>query len=166
MGHRLRDAKMTTAFARPSDPPLPHPGNRKRQLPLQSQLGRSSTQERRKGQPIDQSLIRKPYSEVAHFSVEKPAQFCAETNSWSVEQQIDTRQQRQALPSDLVEAKHVRACGPAHFGRWQHRLSRASVLGAAGAHPAPDGRGAALEGLPGRPAQRPTGPHQNAERRR
>ncbi len=54
---------------------------RKRQLPLQSQLGRSSTQERRKGQPIDQSLIRKPYSEVAHFSVEKPAQFCAETNT-------------------------------------------------------------------------------------
>ncbi|WP_210281832.1 hypothetical protein, partial [Pseudochelatococcus contaminans] len=32
-------------------------------------------------QPIDQSLIRKPYSEVAHFSVEKPAQFRVETNS-------------------------------------------------------------------------------------
>ncbi|ANH02959.1 transposase [Shinella sp. HZN7] len=25
-------------------------------------------------------MIRKPYSEVAHFSVEKPAQFCVETN--------------------------------------------------------------------------------------
>ncbi|MFJ1312208.1 hypothetical protein, partial [Agrobacterium sp. P15N1-A] len=40
----------------------------------------SSTEERRKGQSLDQSLITKPYSEVAHFSVEKPAQFCAETN--------------------------------------------------------------------------------------
>ena len=35
----------------------------------------------RKGQSLDQSLIRKPYLKVAHFSVEKPAQFCAETNS-------------------------------------------------------------------------------------
>ncbi len=58
----------------------PHPGNGKRQLPLQGKLGRSSTEERRKGQYLDQSLIRKPYLEVAHFSVEKPAQFCAETN--------------------------------------------------------------------------------------
>ncbi|WP_210282109.1 hypothetical protein, partial [Mesorhizobium sp. RMAD-H1] len=31
--------------------------------------------------PIDQTLIRKPYSEVAHFSVEKPAQFRVETNT-------------------------------------------------------------------------------------
>ncbi|MFK3968941.1 hypothetical protein ACI2KT_36025, partial [Ensifer adhaerens] len=31
-------------------------------------------------QSLDQTLIRKPYSEVAHFSVEKPAQFRAETN--------------------------------------------------------------------------------------
>ncbi|WP_206114037.1 hypothetical protein, partial [Rhizobium laguerreae] len=28
-----------------------------------------------------QSLIRKPYLEVAHFSVEKPAQFRVETNN-------------------------------------------------------------------------------------
>jgi hypothetical protein len=28
-------------------------------------------------------MIRKPYSEVAHFSVEKPAQFSVETNSQS-----------------------------------------------------------------------------------
>ncbi|WP_168341176.1 hypothetical protein, partial [Rhizobium laguerreae] len=28
-----------------------------------------------------QSLIRKPYLEVAHFSVEKPAQFRVETNT-------------------------------------------------------------------------------------
>ncbi|WP_183754282.1 relaxase/mobilization nuclease domain-containing protein, partial [Pseudochelatococcus contaminans] len=34
-------------------------------------------------QPIDQSLIRKPYSEVAHFSVEKPAQFRVETNTFT-----------------------------------------------------------------------------------
>ncbi|MBP2511508.1 hypothetical protein J2855_005164, partial [Agrobacterium tumefaciens] len=33
-------------------------------------------------QALDQNLIRKPYSEVAHFSVEKPAHFCAEINSW------------------------------------------------------------------------------------
>ncbi|MGV2068463.1 hypothetical protein, partial [Agrobacterium sp. 22-226-1] len=33
------------------------------------------------GQPIDQSLIRQPYLEVAHFSVEKPAQFRVETNT-------------------------------------------------------------------------------------
>ncbi|MFK4772309.1 hypothetical protein ACI3K0_30310, partial [Rhizobium sp. ZW T2_16] len=43
--------------------------------------GRSSSEERRKGQSLDQSLIKKPYSEVAHFSVEKPAQFRVETNS-------------------------------------------------------------------------------------
>ncbi|WP_210260858.1 hypothetical protein, partial [Agrobacterium vitis] len=35
----------------------------------------------RKGKPLDQSLIRKPYLELAHFSVEKPAQFRAKTNS-------------------------------------------------------------------------------------
>ncbi len=45
------------------------------------QLGGSSTEERRKGQSLDQTLIRKPYSEVAHFSVEKPAQFRVETNN-------------------------------------------------------------------------------------
>ncbi|NTE84968.1 ABC transporter permease, partial [Agrobacterium tumefaciens] len=32
-------------------------------------------------QSLDQTLIRKPYSEVAHFSVEKPAQFRVKTNS-------------------------------------------------------------------------------------
>ncbi|WP_234614181.1 hypothetical protein, partial [Agrobacterium vitis] len=41
---------------------------------------RSGTEERRKGKPLDQSLIRKPYLELAHFSVEKPAQFRAKTN--------------------------------------------------------------------------------------
>ncbi|MDH6663868.1 UNVERIFIED_ORG: hypothetical protein M2435_006815, partial [Rhizobium sophorae] len=30
---------------------------------------------------LDQTLIRKPYLEVAHFSVEKPAQFRMETNT-------------------------------------------------------------------------------------
>ncbi|WP_210339738.1 hypothetical protein, partial [Ensifer sp. ENS07] len=42
--------------------------------------GRCGPEERRKSQSLDQTLIRKPYSEVAHFSVEKPAQFRAETN--------------------------------------------------------------------------------------
>ncbi|MDH6663458.1 UNVERIFIED_ORG: hypothetical protein M2435_006403, partial [Rhizobium sophorae] len=32
-------------------------------------------------QSLDQTLIRKPYLEVAHFSVEKPAQFRMETNT-------------------------------------------------------------------------------------
>lgn len=61
------DAKMTTALL-------------DRLTHLQGQLSRSSTQERRKGQSLDQSVIRKPYSEVAHFSAEKPAQFRAKTN--------------------------------------------------------------------------------------
>lgn len=39
-------------FARPPDPPLPCPRNRKRQLPLQGQLGRNSTEERRKSHPL------------------------------------------------------------------------------------------------------------------
>ncbi|MFC5443511.1 hypothetical protein, partial [Rhizobium halophytocola] len=43
--------------------------------------GRRSTKERRKDQSLDQSLIKKPYSEVAHFSVEKPAQFRVEINT-------------------------------------------------------------------------------------
>ncbi|WP_244481624.1 ABC transporter permease, partial [Rhizobium sp. Root1203] len=34
-----------------------------------------------KSQSLDQTLIRKPYLEVAHFSVEKPAQFRVETNT-------------------------------------------------------------------------------------
>ncbi|WP_210252756.1 hypothetical protein, partial [Agrobacterium vitis] len=42
--------------------------------------GRSRAEERRKGKPLDQSLIRKPYLELAHFSMEKPAQFHAKTN--------------------------------------------------------------------------------------
>ncbi|MBY5324272.1 ATP-binding protein [Rhizobium leguminosarum] len=42
---------------------------------------RRSTEERRKSQSLDQTLIRKPYSEVACFSVEKPAQFRVETNT-------------------------------------------------------------------------------------
>jgi DNA replication protein DnaC len=81
MGYRLRRRHNDNRFARPPDPPLPYPGNRRRQLPLQSQFARSSTEERRKGQSLDQTLIRKPYLEVAHFSVEKPAQFRMETNS-------------------------------------------------------------------------------------
>ncbi len=82
--NRFRRRQDDHRSARSSDPPLPHPGNRKRQLPLQGQLGRSSTEERRKGQSLDQTLIRKPYSEVAHFSVEKPAQFRAETNIYTL----------------------------------------------------------------------------------
>ncbi|WP_210252760.1 hypothetical protein, partial [Agrobacterium vitis] len=42
---------------------------------------RSRAEERRKGKPLDQSLIRKPYLELAHFSMEKPAQFHAKTNN-------------------------------------------------------------------------------------
>ncbi len=80
MGHRLRRRQDDHGFAGPPDPPSPHPRNRERQLPLQGQLGRSRTEERRKGQPLDRSLIRKPYLEVAHFSVEKPAQFRVETS--------------------------------------------------------------------------------------
>ena len=41
----------------------------------------AAQQERRKSQSLDQTLIRKPYSEVAHFSVEKPAQFRVKTNT-------------------------------------------------------------------------------------
>ncbi|TCU13923.1 hypothetical protein EV131_12461, partial [Rhizobium laguerreae] len=41
-------------------------------------------------QPIDQSLIRKPYLEVAHFSVEKPAQFRVETNNLHPDERIYT----------------------------------------------------------------------------
>lgn len=42
---------------------------------------KGSPEERRKRQSLDQTLIRKPYLEVAHFSVEKPAQFRVETNT-------------------------------------------------------------------------------------
>ena len=34
-----------------------------------------------KATSLDQNLIRKQYSQVAHFSVEKPAQFCVEINT-------------------------------------------------------------------------------------
>ncbi|WP_207082891.1 hypothetical protein, partial [Rhizobium leguminosarum] len=50
--------------------------------------GRRGTEERRKGQSLDQTLIRKPYLEVAHFSVEKPAQFRVETNRCDIKDRI------------------------------------------------------------------------------
>ncbi|MDH6267221.1 hypothetical protein M2360_002618 [Rhizobium sp. SG_E_25_P2] len=45
-----------------------------------NQFGCHSTNKRRKSQHIDQTLIRKSYSETPHFSVEKPAKFRVETN--------------------------------------------------------------------------------------
>jgi hypothetical protein len=53
------DAKMTTAL-RPPHPPLPHPGNRKRQLPLQGQFSRGSTQEEGDKPCLDPSMTRNP----------------------------------------------------------------------------------------------------------
>ncbi|WP_210387173.1 hypothetical protein, partial [Brucella anthropi] len=72
---------------------------------------RSSTQERRKGQFLDQSLITKPYLEVAHFSVEKPAHFCAETNSVACSAAL------KRTPIRLERAPSLIDCRSEHYPR-------------------------------------------------
>ncbi|MBO9170797.1 hypothetical protein, partial [Rhizobium sp. L245/93] len=58
-------------------------------------------------QPLDQTLIRKPYSEVAHFSVEKPAQFRVKTNKRYLESDLE----------DVFENCTCFDCHPYNHGR-------------------------------------------------
>jgi hypothetical protein len=75
--HRVRRPEDDDRSTRSSHPPLPHPRNRKRQLPLQKQLSKSS--QTRKGEtakldePLTQNLIK-----PGQFSMEIPGQISAE----------------------------------------------------------------------------------------
>src|ERR1700721_3738774 len=62
MGHRVRRRQDDDRATRPSHPPLSYPRNRKRQLPLQKQLGQS--RQTRKGEitELDEPLTSKPSS--------------------------------------------------------------------------------------------------------
>jgi hypothetical protein len=56
------DAKMTTALLDRLTPPLPHSRNRKRQLPLQEQLGDSRQTRKGETSKLDERLTPKPSS--------------------------------------------------------------------------------------------------------
>ena len=58
MGNGLRRRQDDHRFARPPDPSLPHPGDRKRQLPLQGKLSRSSPENEGDQPCLDPSLTR------------------------------------------------------------------------------------------------------------
>ncbi len=52
MGHRLRRRQDDDRFARPSDPPLPHPGNRKRQLRFKASSAAAAHKRGEKANPL------------------------------------------------------------------------------------------------------------------
>ena len=56
------DAEDDDGAARPAHPPLPHPRNRKRQLPLQEQLGESRQTRKGESPQLDEPLTLKPSS--------------------------------------------------------------------------------------------------------
>ena len=56
------DAEDDDRAARPPHPPLPHPRNRKRQLPLQKQLGESRQTRKGETSKLDERLTLKPSS--------------------------------------------------------------------------------------------------------
>ena len=78
MGHRVRRRKDDDRAARPPHPSLPHPRNRKRQLPLQEQLGEGRQTRKGEAPELDERLTLKPSSKPGQFSMEIPGQFSAE----------------------------------------------------------------------------------------
>ena len=60
MGNGLRGCKDDHRIARPSYPPLPHLGNRQRQLPIQGQFSRSSPKKEGVKPALDPSMNRNP----------------------------------------------------------------------------------------------------------
>src|SRR3984957_7008975 len=62
MGHRVRRPEDDDRATRPSHPPLSYPRNRKRQLPLQEQLGESSQTRKGETSKLDERLTPKPSS--------------------------------------------------------------------------------------------------------
>jgi hypothetical protein len=72
------NAKMTTTPRSP-DPPLPHPRDRKRQLPLQGQL-RGRQEKAKGGTRIDQNLTADKPTQPGQSSVKIPGQFATEIN--------------------------------------------------------------------------------------
>ena len=77
---------------------MARPGNRQRQLPLQGKLSGSATKKEEEKRCPDLNLTRKPYSEVAHFSVKKPAQFRVKINKVIFSLQKDCRPIDDDLP--------------------------------------------------------------------
>src|ERR1700678_548352 len=62
MGHRVRRPEDDDRATRSSHPPLSHPRNLKRQLPLQEQLGQSRQTRKGETSKLDERLIPKPSS--------------------------------------------------------------------------------------------------------
>ena len=62
MGHRVRRRQDDDGAARPPHPSLPHPRNRKRQLPLQKQLGEGRQTHQGETAKLDERLTLKPSS--------------------------------------------------------------------------------------------------------
>src|ERR1700723_4415361 len=60
--HRVRRPEDDDRATRPSHPPLSYPRNRKRQLPLQEQLGESSQTRKGETSRLDEPLTPKPSS--------------------------------------------------------------------------------------------------------
>jgi hypothetical protein len=82
MGRGVRRREDDDRIALPTNPPLSHPRNRKRQLPLQEQLGES--RQNRKGaiSQLDERLTLKP-SSTRESSMEIPGQISPEIDSIS-----------------------------------------------------------------------------------
>jgi hypothetical protein len=78
VGNRVRRPEDDDRSTRSSYPPLPHSRNRKRQLPLQEQLGDSRQTSKGKPSKLDEPLIPKPSFKPGHFSMEIPGQISAE----------------------------------------------------------------------------------------
>src|SRR5277367_3602796 len=62
MGDRVRRPEDDNRAARPAHPPLPHSRNRKRQLPIQEQLGESRQTGKGETKKLDERLTLKPSS--------------------------------------------------------------------------------------------------------
>ncbi|EXL07907.1 transposase [Aquamicrobium defluvii] len=80
LGYRLRRRQDDNRAARSADPSLPHPGDRKRQLPLQKQFRPGPSQKEGESRALDQKLRPKPYRKAGHFSAKIPGQLSAEIN--------------------------------------------------------------------------------------
>src|SRR5271170_2199615 len=87
MGDRVRRPEDDNRAARPAHPPLPHSRNRKRQLPIQEQLGESRQTGKGETKKLDERLTLKPSS----------SRVSSQWKSWVSSRRKSTRQARNLL---------------------------------------------------------------------